>query len=276
MTESLSKVEESLECPVCYKIPRDLPIPCCEAGHIVCQDCRRRVTHCPTCRGKLQSNTSSLAGSLIMLVEHKCRFSFFGCEVKTKLEDIVDHEKICLERTVLCPLNECKNEIQIKKYDEHSIHSKCAYVPDDTDLMVGEENDDKDALLCERFHELLEEVEDIMFFQFADEDFKVYFNFSYVASKQSFVVRTFLPDCVETASKYTARVTISPYSSRNLIYRGPVLSIEDLPDVNSSQAYNKYWFISKDVLYHFISNEEEYKNKILRIVEFKFEVFENK
>ena len=38
MAEStLTKLEESLECPVCYKIPRNVPISCCEAGHIVCQ-----------------------------------------------------------------------------------------------------------------------------------------------------------------------------------------------------------------------------------------------
>ena len=126
MAESLSKIGESLECPVCYKIPRDLPIPCCEVGHIVCQDCRRRVTDCPTCRGKLLSNTNSLAGSLIILVDHKCKFSSFGCEVKMKFEEIVHHEKTFPERTIFCPFTLCKKEIQVKKYDEHSIDEACA------------------------------------------------------------------------------------------------------------------------------------------------------
>ena len=30
-----SELESVVECPVCYNIPRDLPIPCCPAGGIV-------------------------------------------------------------------------------------------------------------------------------------------------------------------------------------------------------------------------------------------------
>lgn len=127
LVKSLSKLEESLECPVCYKIPRDLPIPCCVAGHIVCQPCRSRVTDCPTCRGRLESNTSSLAASQIMLVNHKCKFSFFGCDVKMKLDGIVVHEKSCPERTVICPYGKCKEEVQLKKFPEHARFRKCGY-----------------------------------------------------------------------------------------------------------------------------------------------------
>ena len=93
------------------------------------------------------------------------------------------------------------------------------------------------------------------FVQIPVQDFKVYVVVSYAASKQSFVVRMFLPDGVETASKYTVKITISPQTSRHLIYQGPVLSIEDLPDIDSSQAYHKYWFISKDVIMPFITTK---------------------
>ena len=95
------------------------------------------------------------------------------------------------------------------------------------------------------------------FVQIPVENFIVYVVVSYAASKQSFVVRMFLPDGVETASKYTVKITISPQTSRHLIYQGPVLSIEDLPDVDSSQAYHKYWFISKDVMMPFITFNTE-------------------
>ena len=30
-----SELESVVECPVCYNIPRDLPIPCCPAGGMV-------------------------------------------------------------------------------------------------------------------------------------------------------------------------------------------------------------------------------------------------
>ena len=95
MEESFGQLEESLECPVCSKILRDLLIPS-HVDHIICQDCRRRVTVCPTCRGRrLHSNTSSLAARQVTFVNHKCKYSFYGCDVKMKLVKIVVHERTC-------------------------------------------------------------------------------------------------------------------------------------------------------------------------------------
>ena len=31
---------EELECPVCFEMPHQLPIPACPKGHIVCKTCR--------------------------------------------------------------------------------------------------------------------------------------------------------------------------------------------------------------------------------------------
>ena len=40
------------ECPVCfdYVLP---PILQCQSGHLVCANCRPKLTCCPTCRGPL-------------------------------------------------------------------------------------------------------------------------------------------------------------------------------------------------------------------------------
>ena len=40
------------ECPVCfdYALP---PILQCQSGHIVCSQCRQKLSSCPTCRGPL-------------------------------------------------------------------------------------------------------------------------------------------------------------------------------------------------------------------------------
>lgn len=40
------------ECPVCfdYVLP---PIIQCQSGHLVCANCRPKLTCCPTCRGPL-------------------------------------------------------------------------------------------------------------------------------------------------------------------------------------------------------------------------------
>lgn len=43
------------ECPVCfdYALP---PILQCQSGHIVCSQCRQKLSSCPTCRGPLGEN----------------------------------------------------------------------------------------------------------------------------------------------------------------------------------------------------------------------------
>ena len=112
----LSKVvEATLECPVCLSLPRDLPVPCCPSGHIVCRSCRSAVKRCPICRQKMPANlTNSVVGSLIEQVEHKCKFSDQGCKVKMMLKDLVTHEKQCPERTFNCPFNGCAKLVKLK------------------------------------------------------------------------------------------------------------------------------------------------------------------
>ncbi|KAI4793247.1 hypothetical protein KUCAC02_032850 [Chaenocephalus aceratus] len=48
------------ECPVCfdYVLP---PILQCQAGHLVCNACRQKLSCCPTCRGPLSPSIRNLA-----------------------------------------------------------------------------------------------------------------------------------------------------------------------------------------------------------------------
>ena len=102
-----ARITSQLECPVCFNIPRELPIPCCPSGHIVCRPCKKRVTDCPTCRRPMPANmTNSLAGALIDQVQHRCKFHDQGCDIKMMLKDLVTHEKECPDRTIKCPVPE--------------------------------------------------------------------------------------------------------------------------------------------------------------------------
>ena len=74
--------------------------------------------------------TNSLAANQIMLVDHKCKFAFYGCDVKMKLDEIVVHEKTCPERTIICPRSQCKEEVQLRKFTKHATKSNCS-VPRD-------------------------------------------------------------------------------------------------------------------------------------------------
>ena len=118
-------VESTLECPVCLSLPRDLPVPCCPSGHIVCRSCRGGVKRCPICRQKMPANmTNSVVGSLIEQVEHKCRFSDQGCEVKMLIKDIRIHEQGCPQRTVECPFGNCGATVQLRQFSSHAIQTR--------------------------------------------------------------------------------------------------------------------------------------------------------
>ena len=117
-----ARITSQLECPVCFNIPRELPIPCCPSGHIVCRPCKKRVTDCPTCRQPILANmTNSLAGALIHQVQHRCKFHDQGCDIKMMLKDLVTHEKTCPDRTIKCPFLGCAQIVKLKSFDSHAL-----------------------------------------------------------------------------------------------------------------------------------------------------------
>lgn len=44
-----------LECPICFEYSTP-PINQCLQGHIICSNCRQRVSTCPTCRNMFQES----------------------------------------------------------------------------------------------------------------------------------------------------------------------------------------------------------------------------
>ena len=81
--------EESFECSACCTMI------------VVCQFRQgEKVTKCPTFQGKLDSN-NNMKQVQIMLIEHTCKFSIFGCDVEMKLDDINRHEEKCPNRSDL-------------------------------------------------------------------------------------------------------------------------------------------------------------------------------
>ena len=113
-------VASGIECPVCLNVPRELPIPQCPEGHLICKDCRPSLNTCPTCRRRLQDNNSSIAAFLIDQVPHRCKFQDFGCKEKRLLSEIVNHEKKCPERTARCAVYGCSQVVQLKMFSLHA------------------------------------------------------------------------------------------------------------------------------------------------------------
>ena len=66
------------ECPVCfdYVLP---PILQCQAGHLVCKQCRQKLSLCPTCRGSLTPSIRNLAMEKVAsAVLFPCKVSGWG------------------------------------------------------------------------------------------------------------------------------------------------------------------------------------------------------
>ncbi len=109
----VAEIQSLLECPVCLTIPRDLPIPSCPSGHIVCQTCRPQVMNCPTCRQKMpKNNRNTLAGSIIEQFEHKCRHR--GCNIKMKLPRLKIHENNCSSEKIKLSISGINKESTLK------------------------------------------------------------------------------------------------------------------------------------------------------------------
>ena len=118
---------DELECPVCLLIPRDLPVPACPVGHILCQTCRENMERCPTCgRRMLAEGTNTLANRMIEEIPHSCKFEEFGCEIRQPLVNLVNHEANCPQRTIKCPYLGCNQVVRIRKYYDHALSNNCA------------------------------------------------------------------------------------------------------------------------------------------------------
>ena len=127
MSKFQQKTQEIIECPVCGQIPRNFPVVACSAGHIVCGECKKdeKISICPSCRRQLNC-TNTLVGYIAMMCEHKCMYHVFGCDFKSKIDEISQHERTCVNRTIVCPFKDCGRDIELRNYEKHALLKECA------------------------------------------------------------------------------------------------------------------------------------------------------
>jgi len=120
-----AKLRKLVECPVCLALPRKGPVPCCANGHLVCSPCLGKLREenkldCPTCREPFGEGKSLLAFAVAEEVQHECRHQ--GCTKTTPVDQIVQHEKECKWRLVLCPGGglDCTAMIPFCKVEDHA------------------------------------------------------------------------------------------------------------------------------------------------------------
>lgn len=139
------------ECPVCfdYVLP---PILQCQSGHLVCTNCRPKLSCCPTCRGplgmlshsqntvqitfvqsRIVSDKFDLTGNIRNLAMEKvasnvmfpCKYSTSGCTVSLVHTEKADHEDACEYRPYSCPCPgaSCKWQGSLEQVMPHLIMS---------------------------------------------------------------------------------------------------------------------------------------------------------
>ncbi|XP_023214808.1 E3 ubiquitin-protein ligase SIAH1B-like [Centruroides sculpturatus] len=91
-----------LNCPICYTRVRP-PVYQCTNGHIVCADCRPRITNCHTCREPLGHIRSLIAEQIAGTIQAPCEFQPFGCPELLQEDNRRTHEESCNFRPLLCP-----------------------------------------------------------------------------------------------------------------------------------------------------------------------------
>lgn len=90
------------ECPVCfdYVLP---PILQCNSGHLVCSQCRVKLSCCPSCRGPLGSIRNLAMERVAEDVLFPCKFRSNGCPQAFRFPKKKEHEEICEFRPYMCP-----------------------------------------------------------------------------------------------------------------------------------------------------------------------------
>ena len=120
-------LEDTLKCPVCFQLPKELPVLCCPNGHIVCSPCNEQMKkrgnlNCSTCKVPMEGGRSLVAQNLIENMDHACGFN--GCGEMVHFKKYKDHQRSCDRRPVCCPGRApCNTVLPFQEIKDHVL--KC-------------------------------------------------------------------------------------------------------------------------------------------------------
>jgi len=104
-------IKSLFECPICFDFAVP-PIYQCQNGHLVCQSCSSKITHCPTCRVPISgpSIRNLQLDRLANTFQFPCKFNFNGCPWKSYWFQKREHEEHCdyISYSCPCPGTACK------------------------------------------------------------------------------------------------------------------------------------------------------------------------
>ncbi|XP_016075762.1 PREDICTED: E3 ubiquitin-protein ligase SIAH1-like [Miniopterus natalensis] len=122
-TASNHDLASLFECPVCfdYALPPTLQ---CQRGHLVCSNCRPKLTCCPTCRGPLGSIRNLAMEKVANSILFPCKHAISGCEIILPHTEKANHEELCAFRLYPCPCPgaSCKWQGSLNAVMSHLAH----------------------------------------------------------------------------------------------------------------------------------------------------------
>jgi E3 ubiquitin-protein ligase SIAH1 len=98
----LSELLSLFECPVCFEFALP-PILQCQSGHIVCSNCRPKLSCCPSCRSPLGNIRNLSMEKLANSLQFPCKYFLNGCIENLPFDKKYEHEDQCEYRPYNCP-----------------------------------------------------------------------------------------------------------------------------------------------------------------------------
>nr|XP_012308285.1 LOW QUALITY PROTEIN: E3 ubiquitin-protein ligase SIAH1-like [Aotus nancymaae] len=123
MTAYNSDLASVFECPVCFDHVLS-PILQCQSGHLVCSNCRPKLTCCPACWGPLGSIRNLTMEKVANSVPFPCKYAASGCEITLPHTEKAEHEELCEFRphSCPCPCVSCKWQGSLDAVMPHLMH----------------------------------------------------------------------------------------------------------------------------------------------------------
>ena len=120
---------EWMQCNECLSTPRYSPIFSCFNGHLICIQCKPKMTKCPVCNVRKISCRSLIAEKLWAATLEDtplaCKYQGIGCIFRDLLVNLEKHEAKCTFRFVQCP-GSCNWKGPLNRLCDHLTQKKCA------------------------------------------------------------------------------------------------------------------------------------------------------
>ena len=186
---------------------------------------------------------------MIVLVPHRCKYLEYGCDKRDFLNQLKIHEKICDERTVICPSEECRAEVQLRWFEEHAKESDCCrrrYGNNYTHVISRGRN------VFDSEFDLGKDIPSSVIYNGNCFIFTKYFSQS-----RMFVYAVMMAKNPEEVEKYSAKMSIYNKDGLKMSFQCPVIPIEQFPSEEEFLNHKQFWTVPYCMLRKFFYCDDE-------------------